>query len=204
MLRIILLAMVAALVGCASFNPQPPYTQAMRSSLLVDSDGGSGSAVIVNDQCALTAKHVADGATNLKVVTWTEKEYPVSKVYLSEFADIAVVCIAEQFIEKPVVIRRQMPEPYSGIFVVGNPLGIRNTITTGLYQGDDRMTAPIAWGNSGGGVFDQSGQLVGIAVAVSVRRIEAYVFVFPHLGVMETSRNLVQFLDENHIRYTGV
>ena len=203
MWRFIVVVFVA-LTGCASVNTQDTYTGAMRSSLFVDTEGGSGSAVVLNDRCALTAKHVAQDAKNMKVVTWTEKEYPVTEVYLAEFMDLAVVCIADHFIERPVVIRRQMPEPYSGIFVVGNPLGIRNTITTGLYQGEDRMSAPIAWGNSGGGVFDESGQLIGIAVAVSVRRIEQYVFVFPHLGVMETSRNIVQFLDENHIRYTGV
>lgn len=201
MWRYILLAITVALSACATVSPQQTYTAAVRSSVLIETEGGSGSGVILNDKCALTAKHVVDGAKEIKITNWQAKEYPVITVTLSEFSDIAVICSSEWLGEKSVRIRKQMPELYTPLFAVGNPLGIRDVVTTGLYQGDEKMTAPIAWGNSGGGVFDESGAVIGIAVSVAIRRIEQYVFVFPHLGNMETSRNIVQFLDENRIPY---
>lgn len=199
--RIISAIVVMVLAACAVIPAQQTYNSAVDSSLLVEDEAGSGSAVVINDRCALTAKHVVSQVKGQKLTSRSGREYTVVSVVAAEYSDLSVVCVGEPFAERPVHIRQQMPPAYSPLFVVGNPLGHRNIVTTGVYQGDDGMSAPIAWGNSGGGVFDESGSLIGIAVAVTIKRIEQYVFVFPHLGFMETSRNIIPFLDEHHIRY---
>jgi hypothetical protein len=59
------------------------------------------------------------------------------------------------------------------VFVVGNPLGLEGTFSTGIISGvrhidDDsilQMTAPISPGSSGGPVMDSSGVVIGIAEA---------------------------------------
>lgn len=94
-----------------------------------------------------------------------------------------------------------MPPQYSTVFTIGYPLGKNNILTTGNYQGDDEITTPIAWGNSGGGVFDESGALIGIAIAVSLRTIEGHVFIINHLATMTTIRDIVAFLDESQIPF---
>lgn len=52
------------------------------------------------------------------------------------------------------------------VTAIGSPKGERNVSTTGVIEGFDShvisSTAPIAPGNSGGGLFDASGKLIGI------------------------------------------
>jgi serine protease Do len=63
------------------------------------------------------------------------------------------------------------------VFVVGNPLGLGNTVTAGIVSALHRVRpesgfgtffqidAALNKGNSGGPVFDRSGQVVGISTA---------------------------------------
>ena len=59
-------------------------------------------------------------------------------------------------------------EPITGteIYVVGNPMGIEDVITDGrniIYQGNFMyVIAPAYFGNSGGGIYNYEGKLVGI------------------------------------------
>lgn len=63
--------------------------------------------------------------------------------------------------------------PGTQIFVFGSPFGLEGTITPGLTSGQReiegrsylQISAPISAGSSGGPVTDQSGAVVGIAVA---------------------------------------
>lgn len=52
------------------------------------------------------------------------------------------------------------------VTAIGSPHGVRNTATTGVVKGFDQdvisSTAVITNGNSGGGLFDASGKLIGI------------------------------------------
>ncbi len=68
--------------------------------------------------------------------------------------------------------------PGDPIFVIGNPLGLGNTVTAGIVSALDRNTddsgfssflqtdAPLNHGNSGGPVFAADGSVVGIATAL--------------------------------------
>jgi S1-C subfamily serine protease len=55
------------------------------------------------------------------------------------------------------------------IFVIGHPEGLKFTLSTGIISRLDRevlqVSAPISPGNSGGPVFDDKGNLVGIVVS---------------------------------------
>jgi hypothetical protein len=59
------------------------------------------------------------------------------------------------------------------VYVVGNPLGLEGTFSNGIVsaireidgQKILQITAPISPGSSGGPVFDQRGEVIGIAVA---------------------------------------
>ena len=55
------------------------------------------------------------------------------------------------------------------IFVIGHPEGLRYTLSTGIVSGlrDDvlQISAPVSPGNSGGPVYDDHGNLVGIVSA---------------------------------------
>lgn len=178
------------------------YRRTLASTVRIDTETALGSGVVINDHCVLTAKHIAEDPTKQTIKTQDGKEHVVTTKYLGEFSDMAVECTDDYLAAPPVHIRKTMPALYTPVFIIGNPLGIDNTLTTGEYQGDDRITAPLTWGNSGGGCFDQSGALIGVVVAMAAKRIEQYAFVFPHLGVITTIRDIIPFLDANHIRYS--
>jgi S1-C subfamily serine protease len=61
------------------------------------------------------------------------------------------------------------------IFVIGHPQGLRYTLSTGIISRTDRdriqISAPVSPGNSGGPVFDDHGNLVGIVIAMVDRSI---------------------------------
>jgi len=172
------------------------------STVLIVTDHSLGSGVIINEHCVATAKHMVEKDIPQHVVETNHKEYLVTKYYEEEFSDFAVMCVEGAFDGKPVRVRATMPEIYSPVFTIGNPLGILSVQTEGRYQGDDIITAPIAFGNSGGGVFDAGGNLIGIVSGTRLHRIEDYVFLFPHLGVIVTIRDIVPFLNENHILFS--
>jgi S1-C subfamily serine protease len=56
------------------------------------------------------------------------------------------------------------------VFVIGHPEGLRFTLSTGIISRTDRnvfqMSAPVSPGNSGGPVFDDKGELVGIVTSM--------------------------------------
>ena len=201
MKRFILICLMF-LFGCA-VNPSSQYQKALSSSIRIEDPSGLGSGVIINPHCALTARHVVSGSPDQVAITQDGKEHHVIKSYKAEFSDLAVICVDDEFMVVPIQLRDNMPPQYAPIFVIGNPLGVQNVLTIGNYQGDDNITAPIAWGNSGGGVFDETGALIGIVVAIRIKRIENYVFAFPHLGSIVTIRDIIPFLEQNHILYSS-
>jgi S1-C subfamily serine protease len=65
-----------------------------------------------------------------------------------------------------------LPPPTEGetIFVIGHPEGLRFTLSTGIISrmkgSTIQMSAPVSPGNSGGPVFDDRGDLVGIVTSM--------------------------------------
>jgi S1-C subfamily serine protease len=61
------------------------------------------------------------------------------------------------------------------IFVIGHPQGLRFTLSTGIISRTDKdalqISAPVSPGNSGGPVFDDRGNLVGIVTSMVDRNI---------------------------------
>ena len=70
------------------------------------------------------------------------------------------------------------PEIGDEIYILGHPLGARYNLSKGIVSNLDRpffmgVDAVMTFGNSGGGVFNSNGELVGICSRVPVYRIEA-------------------------------
>jgi putative serine protease PepD len=61
------------------------------------------------------------------------------------------------------------------IFVIGHPQGLRYTLSTGIISRTERdklqISAPVSPGNSGGPVYDDHGNLVGIVISMIDRSI---------------------------------
>lgn len=79
------------------------------------------------------------------------------------------------------------------VYVVGYPVQLGSgeqelTVTDGIVAGpvdDDkqaRITAPVYFGNSGGGVWADDGSLVGIAVSIYAVRVDGYNRPVPYVA----------------------
>jgi S1-C subfamily serine protease len=70
------------------------------------------------------------------------------------------------------------PEVVDGtaVFVIGHPEGLRFTLSTGIIsrtEGDIlQMSAPVSPGNSGGPVFDDKGELIGVVTSMVDRHMD--------------------------------
>jgi hypothetical protein len=64
----------------------------------------------------------------------------------------------------------------STVFVIGHPEGLRFTLSTGIIsrtEGDIlQMSAPVSPGNSGGPVFDDKGELIGVVTSMVDRHMD--------------------------------
>lgn len=142
-------------------------------------DGSLGSGFLYNNRGDIvTNAHVVANAKNVKVKTSDSREFAGTVIGVSNETDIAVVRVPGLEGTTPLEISSdQKSEIGDEVFALGSPLGLQNTVTTGIISGVDRdldiepfhyedvyqISAPIAPGNSGGPLIDsKTGKVVGI------------------------------------------
>lgn len=160
-------------------------------------DGGeaAGSGVIVTaDGYVVTNNHVVEEAKEggITVTTNDQKEYKAELVGRDPLTDLAVLKIDGTFTPAHFAKRTDI-RVGEWVVAVGNPLGLKSTVTTGIVSAlgrgigivgtNDRTfernryavenfiqtDAAINPGNSGGGLFNLNGSLVGINTAIASR-----------------------------------
>jgi Do/DeqQ family serine protease len=136
-----------------------------------------GSGVIVSaDGYILTNHHVVEGAEQIRIELNDGRTLDARVVGSDEPSDLAVLKVNASGL--PTVRLGNSDETQVGdvVLAVGNPLGIGQTVTTGIISAKGRQTgsgdgsfedflqtdAPINQGNSGGALVNTSGELVGI------------------------------------------
>lgn len=145
---------------------------------------GTGFAVSSNG-LVITNHHVVIGATSIKVRGINgdfSKTYNAQVIIDDKNNDLAIIKIEDssfKFLgDIPFVINNKTSDVGSSIFVLGYPLrasmGDEIKLTNGIissksgFQGDVtsyQISAPIQPGNSGGPLFDNNGNLIGIVNA---------------------------------------
>ena len=144
---------------------------------------GAGSGVIISqDGYILTCAHVVSGATSVKVqLNGSDESYDATVVGQDSTSDIAVLKIDATGLTPAVIGDSDALAVGEVAVAVGNPLGtLSNTVTDGIVSAlnrqvtvqDNDMTliqtdASISPGNSGGGLFNANGELIGIVNAKS-------------------------------------
>ncbi len=158
-------------------------------------DQVSGAGVIV-DQAGtiLTSLHIVKGASELKVVFFDNTEAGASIAAQDANQDIAVL-LPEQL--PSVVIPATMGSPGAlnvgdDVFTVGNPFGLRHSLTAGVVSALGRnvkspktgtamsnliqFDAAVNPGNSGGPLLNRNGEVVGI-VSMLLNPTDQEVFI---------------------------
>ena len=143
-------------------------------------ESGAGSGVIISsDGYILTCAHVVSGASNI-TVSIGDKDYPATLVGEDTTSDIAVVKVDATGLTPATVGDSDNLKVGESVMAVGNPLGeLGGTVTSGIVSALNRsvsiqgsssvntmsliqMDASVSPGNSGGGLFNMNGELVGI------------------------------------------
>ena len=152
----------------------------------------SGSGVVVAEGYVLTNYHVVDGAHSLKVSVAKNDSsepdlYDATLVAYDEDKDVAVLYAPELKIQPVELGNSDDLVIGDWAILIGNPLGFTGSVTAGIVsaldrevESNDKVTtdkygrstsvvnkmiqtdAAINSGNSGGGMFNVLGQLVGI------------------------------------------
>lgn len=154
-----------------------PYTQQPQPS------AWSGSGIAIDSKLFATNNHVVDGATNLFVYfPDTQKRYSAEVVAIDATNDLAIVKVSDSsFSGFPTIkygFKKDVEDVGMGVFVLGYPMidtmGDEVKLTTGVvssrsgFQGDKsqyQISAPVQPGNSGGPLFNDYGELIGIISA---------------------------------------
>lgn len=138
---------------------------------------GVGSGVIVNsDGYILTNHHVVDGAIEIKVELTDNRTFTAKLVGSDPPSDLAVLKIDAKSL--PILSLGDSDKVRVGdpVLAVGNPLGIGQTVTSGIISAKGRATglsdgsfedflqtdAAINRGNSGGALVNTNGEVIGI------------------------------------------
>ena len=156
---------------------------------------GAGSGVIIKeDGYIATNYHVIQGANKVEVTLHNGKSYTASIVGSDPANDIAVIKIDAKGLTTATVGDSSTVEVGDLAVAIGNPLGqLGGTATTGIISALDRTLdvegtsltlmqtdAAINGGNSGGGLFNSKGELIGIVESkASAVGVEGLAFALP-------------------------
>ena len=148
----------------------------------------TGTGFAISDGYIATNYHVANGAKTIKVrgVNGDLKEvYKAYVVASDRDHDLSIIKIVDKnfnaFDEIPYCIGKSIPEVGDDVFVLGYPMtntmGQEVKLTDGIisaasgFKGDQSMyqiSAAVQPGNSGGPLFDNEGNVIGIVCAKHV------------------------------------
>ena len=174
-------------------------------------ESGAGSGVIISsDGYILTCAHVVDGASNI-TVTIGDKDYTATLVGEDTTSDIAVIKIDADGLTPATVGDSDSLKVGQNVMAVGNPLGeLGGTVTGGMISALNRsvtiqgtsstntmsliqMDASVSPGNSGGGLFNMNGELIGLVNAKSSSSdAEGLGFAIPINDAIKVAQDLLE------------
>ena len=149
-------------------TPQERQSSALGSGFIIDEKG-----------IVVTNNHVIEGAEDIVVQVNGEKKFNAKVIGADPLSDIAILKIDSN--------ERFMPVKFGDsdkarigdwVIAIGNPFGLGGTVTSGIISARNRSIglsryedyiqtdASINSGNSGGPLFDMSGDVIGINTAI--------------------------------------
>jgi S1-C subfamily serine protease len=196
--RIGLCLLMCVTLSCATIPKEGSVRSEIKniylSSVTVTNDSGRviGSGTIINNQVnqqmfVITAAHVVEAILEKKktpciMMVSDSKIYAMNVYKLDSKLDLAVLYSTEKMKKSGPSVNISLYGPNIGdeVWVVGAPLGDSHTVTNGIISNFKvmdgkklyRTTAPVFYGNSGGGMFNSYGDLIGVAHGILTVQIE--------------------------------
>ena len=146
----------------------PPRSTSLGSGFVIDSDG-----IIV------TNHHVVAGADEIVATFHDGSKLPAEVVGSDAAIDIAVIRVSpESSLSSVSFGDSDSVRPGDRVIAIGNPFGLGGTVTSGIVSARNRdinagsyddfiqTDAAINRGNSGGPLFNSSGEVIGVNTAI--------------------------------------
>lgn len=187
------------------FVPESPNEQIQQ---------GSGSGFITTtDGTILTNAHVIEGADRVEVTLKDGRTFTGEVVGTDPVTDVAVVKIEAADLPTVALGDSELLQPGEWAIAIGNPLGLDNTVTTGIISGMGRSSsqvgvpdkrvnfiqtdAAINPGNSGGPLLNSEGEVIGINTAI-IRNAQGLGFAIPINQAKEIAEQLIATGQADH------
>jgi hypothetical protein len=164
----------SSIADAVSTSTTTTMTLSPSQVLLLTDNLGSGSATVLDSRetatgwCSLlvTNKHVATNLTKIQVF---DQDCDLGEAELLSVHDEADVALVILFGDRPLEVSPlglTPPEFGDRVFTLGYPRGWGPWLTEGRYSGGDRISSPIWFGFSGGPVYNQDFELIGLATSI--------------------------------------
>lgn len=178
-----------------SQTPEKRVRQGMGSGFIIGSDGQ-----------ILTNAHVVDGADKVTVTLKDGRILEGKVLGTDSVTDVAVVKIEAK--DLPTVKLGDSDKLQTGewTIAIGNPLGLDNTVTTGIVSATARNSSQIGIsdkrvnfiqtdaainpGNSGGPLLNAKGEVIGINTAI-IQNAQGLGFAIPINKALDISQQIV-------------
>ncbi|NTW52804.1 MAG: tetratricopeptide repeat protein [Chlorobiaceae bacterium] len=157
-------------------TPIEVFKQASKSVVVIktyDDKGkllSSGSGIVLDREGdVVTNYHVIERAATL-VVVYDSKEYKAFPKFVDRIRDVCSVKVPGLGAPPVLLAKTSQVEIGSTVYAIGSPMAAGLTFSDGIVSSLRetsgghyiQFTAPISPGSSGGGLFDQEAQLIGI------------------------------------------
>lgn len=129
-----------------------------------------GTGFFIGPRKIVTNYHVLEPLTKLEIKDKEGKRYTVNGVYdYSKNDDLVILHVKEKGV--PLPLADMIPTPGTTVYTIGSVLGLTGTFSKGIIASSSRMvekvtcvqiTVPIFSGNSGGPLFNEKGEVVGV------------------------------------------
>ncbi|MBD2205094.1 trypsin-like peptidase domain-containing protein [Calothrix sp. FACHB-1219] len=170
---------------------------------------GSGSGFIINSTGQiLTNSHVVDGADDVTVTLKDGRTFNGKVLGEDPVTDVAVIKIDANNLPTLGIGNSDALQPGEAVIAIGNPLGLNNTVTSGIISATGRSSSDIGAsdkrvdyiqtdaainpGNSGGPLLNVRGQVIGMNTAI-IRGAQGLGFAIP----INTAQRIAQELIAN-------
>ncbi|MDX6656411.1 MAG: hypothetical protein QOH62_1204 [Solirubrobacteraceae bacterium] len=152
--------------------------RAMPSVVQIRSARGLGSGIVYDDVGhVVTNAHVVAGSTHFTVTEANGSTHAATLRGVFPEGDLAVIDVAGKSPPPARFADSSRVQPGNYALAIGNPLGLRSSVTMGIVSATSRTvsenagvalpsviqtSAPINPGNSGGALVDTSGSVIGV------------------------------------------
>ncbi|MEH2162176.1 MAG: HhoA/HhoB/HtrA family serine endopeptidase [Nostoc sp.] len=180
---------------------------------------GSGSGFIINSSGQIvTNSHVVDGADTVTVTLKDGRTFDGKVLGEDPVTDVATIKINANNLPTLAVGNSDALQPGEAVIAIGNPLGLNNTVTSGIISATGRSStdigasdkrvdyiqtdAAINPGNSGGPLLNTRGQVIAMNTAI-IRGAQGLGFAIPINTVQKIAQQLIATGKVDH-PYLGV